>query len=189
MVYLFLAEGFEETEALATADILRRAGLSLALCADGPVTGGHGICVLPDCGVDAVQLDDAELLVLPGGMPGVNNLWADARLRALLQNAAARGIPLAAICAAPLILGRLGLLEGRHAVCYPGFEGELRGARLADAEAVTDSTGAGVIVTAKAAGSVFTFGLELTRLLRGEEKADAVKKAMHIAAKAAVLRV
>ena len=187
MVYLFLKDGFEEAEALFPVDILRRADVELRIAGDGAVTGGHGVAVQPDCPIaDVVLTPDTEMLILPGGGAGVDNLWADERVRTLVTQAAARGIRLAAICAAPTILGRLGLLEGKLAVCYPGREGEMGGADTSSgAEVVTD----GLITTAKAAGASAAFGLELARVLRGGETAERVRRAMYITDTLPTIRV
>ena len=173
MVYIFLAPGFEEAEALVPADLLRRAGIDTALVALGDelVPGGRGITVKADLPLSAVELDGARMLVLPGGGVGVKNLGESPELEALFREAAARDIPLAAICAAPSLLGKWGLLEGKRAVCYPGWEDRLTGARVCPEEyAVRD----GSTVTGRAAGAAFDFGLALIELLAGAEKAKAV---------------
>lgn len=177
MVYIFLAPGFEEAEALVPADLLRRAGIDTALAGTdhGPVAGGHGIAVLPDMELSQVELEDAEMLVLPGGGRGVENLGCCPRAEQLVRLAAARGIPVAAICAAPTLLARWGLLEGRRAVCFPGLEDKLTGARPTDASVVPD----GAFITARAAGSAFDFGLELVKALAGGEKAEEVRHNVH----------
>lgn len=177
MVYIFLAPGFEEAEALVPADLLRRAGIDTALVGTerGPVVGGHGIAVLPDMELPQVALEDAEMLVLPGGGRGVENLACCPQVEQLIRLAAAQGIPIAAICAAPTLLARWGLLEGRRAVCFPGLEDKLTGARPTDASVVPD----GAFITARAAGSAFDFGLELVKVLAGEEKAEEVRHNVH----------
>ena len=115
------------------------------------------------------------MLVLPGGQPGVDNLWADERVRNLVEHTAAANKYLGAICAAPMIPGRLGILDGRRAVCYPGCEKELRGAKLVpDAGVVRDGT----VITARGAGAAFPFGLALLEAISGKEKADEVASAM-----------
>ena len=121
MVYLFLAPGFEESEAVVPADLLRQAEVETALVSlsGGTVTGAHNITVQADLTVDEVDLDQAEMLVFPGGGTGVENLWNDDRVSALIQEAARRDIWLAALCAGPILLGRWGLLDGHKAVSYP----------------------------------------------------------------------
>lgn len=184
MVYLFLKTGFEEAEALVTADVLRRAGLDLRLVGDGAVRGSHGITVTADLGMADVCLDDAEMLILPGGKGGVEGLKADADLPALLKAALEKGIRVAAICAAPSVLGELGLLDGKMATCYPGWEGALKGAVLPGANVITD----GLITTGKAAGTVYPFAFELVRLLCGEDAAVKVRGAMYAAETPSVIR-
>jgi len=178
MVYILLAPGFEEAEALVPADLLRRAGIEVALTAlEGEeVTGGHQITVRADLSLDRVDLDRADMVVLPGGGVGVQNLGRSAAVEGLVREAAARGIPLAAICAAPTLLGRWGLLEGKRAVCYPGMEDQLTGARVCrDSGAVEDVK----LVTGRAAGSAFDFGLKLVEVLSGTDKAREVRHAVH----------
>lgn len=168
MVYVFLAEGFEEIEAVTPIDILRRAGLSVKTVAVGPspVAGAHGIRVMADVGLEEVCMEQAELLVLPGGMPGTSNLEANATLLSLLRDANANGIYIGAICAAPSILGHMGLLDGKRATCFPGYEDTLAGAIVQDTGVVADGT----IITARGAGCAAAFGFALASLLVGEEK-------------------
>ena len=177
MVYIFLAPGFEEAEALIPADLLRRAGIETALVtiAGDPVIGGHGIAVLPDMDLSQVDLDDADMLVLPGGARGVDNLAHCQKAEQLIRHAFAQKIWVAAICAAPTLLARWGLLEGRRAVCFPGLEDKLTGARPTDASVVPD----GAFITARAAGSVFDFGMEMVKVLAGGEKAEEVRRSVH----------
>ncbi len=132
MFYLFLADGFEEIEALAVVDILRRASVPvLTVGVTGQtVEGAHGIVVEADIPLALVEPDKMEGVILPGGMPGTTNLENSAELSSLLDFAAENALWLCAICAAPLILGKKGLLNGKHATCYPGFEAYLLGATL-----------------------------------------------------------
>ena len=170
MVYVLLANGFEEIEALTPVDMLRRAGSAVktvSLAEGLAVHGAHGIDVLADL-MPADADEKIELLLLPGGMPGTLNLDASAVTDAMLRRTVADGGRIAAICAAPLVLGRRGLLEGKRAVCYPGFEKELSGAIVADAPFVTD----GKITTAKGMGAAVLFAAELVRLLHGEDMAS-----------------
>ena len=175
MVYVFFAPGFEESEALVTVDMLMRGGLTVKMIAVGgdlTVAGAHGIKTVCDALIEDTDCADAEALILPGGMPGVTNLHACEKLCTLLTDAAEKGILLGAICAAPSILGALGLLRGKKAVCFPGFEDALEGAVYTDAPAVTD----GKIVTSKAAGTVFDFSFALLSAL-GKD-ADKVSSAV-----------
>ena len=175
MIYLLLADGFEEVEALTPLDLLRRAGAEITTVGiqGNTATGSHGITVACDITADAMDLSAADMLILPGGMPGSKHLDACHYVDTAIEAVMKKGGRLAAICAAPLILGRRGLLDGKHAVCYPGFESELRGAVISKkAGVVTD----GNITTAKGMGVAFEFGIELVRLLFGKEKADALTK-------------
>ena len=180
MVYILLAPGFEEAEALVPADLLRRGGVETALVStDGAlVAGGRQITVKADLTLDQVELDRADMLVLPGGGAGVQNLGREPAVEKLVREAAKRGIPLAAICAAPTLLGRWGLLEGRRAVCYPGMEGELTGAVAADSPSQVVVDGPARLVTGQAAGSAFAFGLALVEYLAGRERAEEVRAAI-----------
>ncbi|MEA4824704.1 MAG: DJ-1 family glyoxalase III [Clostridiaceae bacterium] len=184
MVYLFLKDGFEEAEALVTADVLRRAGAEVALVGDGEVRGSHGIRVAADMPTADVNLGNADMLILPGGLAGVRNLKADETVLTLLRGAAERGIRIAAICAAPSVLGELGLLRGKFATCYPGFETALEGAVCPGAGVITD----GLITTGKAAGTVYPFAYELARILCGEAAADKVRAGMYAGEDAPVIR-
>ena len=176
MIAVLLADGFEETEAIAPIDILRRAGLDVKTVgiASKIVVGSHGIAMIADLTKDEVKLDEVTLALFPGGMPGTLNLdgaeFTDRIIDAVIKN----GGRLAAICAAPLILGRRGLLSGKHAVCYPGFEDELKGAVIASSPVVTD----GDITTARGAGVALEFGAELVSLICGKEKSEALLDAM-----------
>ena len=177
MVYILLAPGFEEAEALVPADLLRRAGIQTALTGveDQMVAGSHDIVVRADRVIAQVDLRDAEMIVLPGGGCGVQNLREHPAVAALAQEAVDRGIPLAAICAAPTLLGEWGMLKGRRATCYPGMEEKLTGGQAEDASVVADRN----LITGRAAGSACEFGLALIRALAGAEKAEEVRHAVH----------
>ena len=176
MIYLFLANGFEEIEALCPLDLLRRAGLSVTTVGIGGecICGSHGITVHADI-PDTLFADRApDMIILPGGMPGAANLDASRTVDAAVRVAARRGAYLAAICAAPLVLGRRGLLAGKRATCFPGFEGELQGAELANTRVVRD----GNVITAAGMGVALDFGLALVAALKGEDTADALRRAV-----------
>ena len=177
MVYILLADGFEEMEALVPADLLRRAGVEAALAAlEGElVPGGHGITVKADLALDQVDLDRAEMIVLPGGGTGVKNLATEPAVERLVRQAADQNIWVAAICAAPTLLGRWGLLEGRKAICYPGLEEQLTGAQVQTAPGEIKD---GKIITGRAAGSAFYFGAELIEALLDRAAADKVLEAI-----------
>lgn len=177
MVYLLLGNGFEEAEALVTADLLRRAAVDVKLVGLGgmTVTGGHGITVTADCLLSEVK-EDAEMVILPGGMGGVNHIMADADALELVQRTVRSGGYAAAICAAPTILNHLGLLNGREAVVYPGMEDEMGAAVVKKGEAVVCD---GMFITGEAAGSVFEFGLKLVQVLKGADAARKVKESVY----------
>ena len=174
MIYILLAEGFEEMEALVPADILRRAGLEVRLVGlnSRTVTGGHGIAVAADLLLEQADPEEMEMLVLPGGTAGVESMQMDLFALAFIQKACTLGRWLAAICAAPTLLAHLGLLDRRQAVCYPGLEHEMGSACVhPEREVVVD----GRIVTGRAAGSSYEFAFTLVRPPAGEEKAQEVR--------------
>ena len=175
MIYMFLADGFEEVEALCPLDILRRAGLEVTTVGVGGkdmISGAHGIVVQADI-PDILYRDSApDMIILPGGMPGSTNLDESKTVDAALKVAHKKGAYLCAICAAPLVLGKRGYLEGKRAVCYPGFEELLAGATIAEGETVVRD---GNIITAKGMGVAFEFGLQLVRALKDDETAERIK--------------
>ena len=171
MIYLLLADGFEETEALVPLDLLRRAKLDVKTVGitGKTVTGSHGIAVAADIPPrDAKEKIDA--LILPGGMPGTKNLDASRDVDRLIEKTISDGGRLAAICAAPLVLGRRGLLSGKRAVCFPGFENELTGSTVTKNRVETD----GNVTTAVGMGAAYEFGLELIACLAGRDAALSV---------------
>jgi len=176
MVYILLAPGFEEAEALVPADLLRRAGLETRLVSvtGESVPGARGITVTADLALDGLDLSQADMIVLPGGNPGYQNLGKDPRVEGLVREAVRQNRWVAAICAAPTLLGRWGLLEGKQAVCYPGMEEGLVGARAWRDRAVNVVTD-GKIITGRAAGAAFEFGLSLIEALADEEKAGDIR--------------
>jgi len=170
---VFLANGFEEMEALGTVDILRRGGIevtTVSITTDPVVIGAHNVPVTADTTLNNALLNDADALILPGGMPGASNLNDSETVKEALLGQYREGRIVAAICAAPMVLGGLGLLKGRKATCYPGFEERLFGAKVSPKGVVTD----GNITTATGMGVATRFGLELVRLLRGAEAADRI---------------
>jgi protein deglycase len=172
---LFLAPGFEEIEAICTIDILRRAGLdaaSVSITGDLRVTGAHGITVEADCLYPDVDFQNAAMLILPGGQPGTKNLNIHEGLKATLASFAQSEKALAAICAAPMIIGQLGLLQGKEATCYPGNEIYLKGAKLSKKKVVQD----GSIITAAGPGVTTEFALQIVSFFLGKEKAQEVSK-------------
>lgn len=175
MILAFFANGFEEVEAITPVDYLKRAGVEVKMAGVGGKTieGAHGIKML--CDIDAAEIsdfDDVDGIILPGGMPGTLNLENDKTVQAAIDYCAAENNLIAAICAAPSVLGHKKLLDGRKAVCFPGFEAELGSYIPTDAFAVTD----GNIITAKGAGSASEFAFEIIAYLCGREKSDEVRK-------------
>jgi 4-methyl-5(b-hydroxyethyl)-thiazole monophosphate biosynthesis len=166
-----LVPGFEEIEAITILDVLRRAELTvLAAGAEvGPVRGAHGIEVVADTAWSNLPpVADIGMVVLPGGMPGAKNLATDSRVQTLLKDVAQRGGYTAAICAAPIALAAAGLLRGKRATCYPGFEKDLGGASFCDDPVVIDGT----VVTSRGPGTALLFALTLVEILRGEPEAE-----------------
>ncbi len=177
MIYMFLADGFEEVEALCPLDILRRAGLEVTTVGIGKDTiiGAHGITVQADI-PDVMYRDSSpDMIILPGGMPGSSNLDQSKAVDAALRAASRKGAYLCAICAAPMVLGKRGYLNGKRAVCYPGFEQYLEGATVSETETVVRD---GNVITAKGMGVALEFGLELVRALKDNETANQIKKSI-----------
>lgn len=176
-VYVFFADGFEEMEAFASVDILRRAGLNVQMVSVTPdeiVNGAHHIPVLCDKNFSNCDFFDAEMFVLPGGLPGATTLSEHEGLCKLLVRAAAADKNIAAICAAPMVFGKLGLLKGKKATCYPGFDKYLEGAEYTGAMVEKD----GNIITGKGPGAAIKFALALVEHLLGREKVKELEEAM-----------
>lgn len=176
MIYMFLAEGFEEVEALAPLDIIRRAGLEIKTVGVGSKTviGSHGIPVTADITVDEFSDAAPDMVILPGGMPGTKNLDANETVHKAIADAVKNGAYLCAICAAPMILGKLGLLVGKKATCFPGFEEYLAGAIVTGQKVAVD----GRIITAKGMGAAVEFGLAIVAALKDETTANELAKAI-----------
>jgi 4-methyl-5(b-hydroxyethyl)-thiazole monophosphate biosynthesis len=177
MVYLFLANGFEEVEALLPLDLLRRAGVEVTTVGVGgdSVVGSHGIEVRADLPETMYRDATPEMIILPGGMPGSLNLDASKTVDTALRAAASHGGYLAAICAAPLVLGKRGYLSGKQAICFPGFEEHLQGATVMENARVVQD---GKVITAIGMGAAMEFGLALVAALKGEKAANDLKKAV-----------
>lgn len=174
MVYVFLADGFEEIEALTPVDLLRRAGVETKLVSIYPgrksVEGARGIGVICDITIDEAK--DADIFVLPGGMPGTVNLLECDRLMSLIDERNLKGKRIAAICAAPArILGQRGMLKGKRATCYPGMESLMEGATAVTDSVVTD----GNLTTSRGLGTAVDFACELVKLMCGRQKADEIR--------------
>lgn len=175
MVYMLLGTGFEETEAIAPLDLLRRAGISV--CTVGlngkTVYGGHGIGIEADITIDQMDLTAMEMIVVPGGLGGVKSISESQQAMNALSFAFENQKYIAAICAGPTILAKLGITDGKNTTCYPGCESQMGSAiSLAEQAAVRD----GNIITGTSAGCAIAFGLELVAALAGPEVADKIKK-------------
>lgn len=177
-ICVFLAEGFEEIEALTAVDVLRRANLeveTVSVGTDKKVTGSHHIPVIADALYEEVDFSSVCLLLLPGGLPGTLNLKEKQELMDRLKEfAACQDKWVCAICAAPSILGELGLLENKKAICYPGYETALKGAKIIPEKVVRD----GNIITAKGMGSSLLFALEIVKVLAGDKEALRIKESI-----------
>lgn len=176
-VCVFLADGFEEIEALTVVDVLRRAGVrvdTVSISGNELVQGAHWISVKADKVFEETSCAKADMMVLPGGMPGTKNLQGHRGLSELLRAQDEAGRWIAAICAAPSILGGLGMLNGRKACCYPSFEESLTGAEVVEDAAVVD----GHVVTGRGMGTAIPFALKLVEALVGNEKAEQIKESI-----------
>ncbi len=173
MVYILLDNGFEETEAIAPCDILRRAGVPVQLVGLGgrEIPGGHDITVCADITVEQMQLDEMEMIVLPGGMGGVHSILDCPAALDAVRYAWQNDRWVAAICAAPTILAKLGITDGRKATCYPGLEGRMGSADMQPGAATVSD---GRLLTGAGPGTALDFGLLLVRALRGGEVAKKV---------------
>ena len=170
-IAVHLADGFEEIEAISIIDVLRRAGFHVTIVSMNKsmeVNGAHEITVKADVLFEDLDYDNIDMIVLPGGMPGAANLKAHSGLREQILNFNDSEKPMAAICAAPMVFGNLGLLKEKQATCYPGFEDELHGA-IITGEAVAE---AGNIITGKGAGVAIKFALKIVEKFNGREVAD-----------------
>ena len=176
MVYIILGKGFEEIEAVAPCDILRRGGVEVQFAGIGglEITGGNGITVKADCTVEQMDLEAMELVMLPGGMGGVHSILGSETALNAVRYAHEHGKFVTAICAAPTILAKLGITDGKDATVYPGMEDQMGAARMIDANAVRD----GKVLTGRAPGAAYDFAYLLLETLQGPEKAAAVRSGM-----------
>lgn len=177
MVYLFLANGFEEIEALTPADMLRRADIEVTTVSVNEtceVIGAHGIKVIADKTIKDTELKDIDGVILPGGLPGADNLRADPKVNLFIDEAVKLNKLVCAICAAPRILGEKNILTGKKAVCYPGFEQYLFGAEIADQGCVRD----GNVITAKGMGKSIDFAAAIIEALKDKQTADRIKNSI-----------
>lgn len=180
MVLLFLADGFEEIEALTPVDVIRRAGIEIktvAVKASGTtVTGAHGITVCADLAMAEIEqiCSEPEMVILPGGMPGAKNLDENESVDRYVREAYERGAFVAAICAAPMIPGKRGLLKGKRATCFPGFEKYLRDADYTGGRVEID----GKMITACGMGAATEFALAIVKVMKGEDAAEEMRLAI-----------
>ena len=172
MVYMLLGTGFEETEAIAPLDLLRRAGVEIKTVGiNGKIVyGSHGIGIEADILLEDMDLDAMEMIVLPGGLGGVASIKGSASAMKAVRYAYENGKYTAAICAGPTILASLGITDGKNATCYPGCEDQMGSANMVCAAAVTD----GKVITGTSAGCAVPFGLALIAALKGQDAADAI---------------
>ena len=175
-VAVYFATGYEEVEALSVVDVLRRGNIDVVMVGvDGKtVTSSHKVSINMDMVIEEVNHDEIDMMVLPGGVPGVYNLEANDLLVQALKSFKEQGKWLAAICAGPSILGNLGLLEREQATCYPGFEEKLLGCKHLDDKVVVSNR----IITGKGAGVALEFGYKILENLKGKEIVDELRKAM-----------
>lgn len=176
-LYIHLAEGFEEIEAVTIIDVLRRAGLnviSVSITGNRMVKGAHYIEMKADHLFEEIDYTMGEMIILPGGMPGSKNLNEHEGLKRQIIDYQKLGKYLAAICAAPIVFGNLGILKGKKAVCYPGYESHLVGAEVRSNPYIVDNK----IITGRGVGAALQFSLEIVRILKGEENALQLRKAM-----------
>jgi DJ-1 family protein len=177
MIYVHLADGFEEIEAFTIVDLLRRAEIeteTVSIMGKLPVTGAHGIKVAADLLFEDAVYDSCEMIVLPGGMPGATNLDEHAGLREKIYSFNNQGKWLAAICAAPLVFGHAGVLKGKKATCYPSFEKELEGAEVVEDSVVSDQK----VITSRGPATAMDFALKIIEELKGKEKAAEVAEGL-----------
>jgi len=176
MVYIILGNGFEEIEAVAPCDILRRGGVEVQFAGIGglEITGGNGITVKADCTVEDMDLNAMELIMLPGGMGGVHSILGSETALNAVKNAYEQGKFVTAICAAPTVLAKLGITDGKNATVYPGMEDQMGSAHMVDANAVRD----GKVLTGRAPGAAYDFAYLLLETLKGAETALRVRTGM-----------
>ena len=171
MVVVFLANGCEEVEALTQIDVLRRGGIdtkSVSITTDKIIKGAHGIDFMADCTIFDIDFDAVDMVVLPGGLVGRNNLMESRETVTVCKKFNELGKFVAAICASPSVLGENGILKGKKAVCYPGFEEQCKGAEIGNSNVVRD----GNIITSRGPATAMEFGIELVRAIAGDEIAE-----------------
>ena len=177
-VAVILADGFEEMEAISIIDVLRRAEVDTVVAGlhDGQITSVRKVNVVADTVIDTVKADDFDMLVLPGGQPGADNLNADSRVRELIKSFSRKGKLVGAICAAPIVLARAGVLQGKHATSYPTYKDKVGDVVYEEKSVVVD----GNVLTSRGPGTALYFGLAIVERLAGKEKAQKIKEEMLI---------
>lgn len=179
-ICVHLAKGFEEIEAIAVIDVLRRAGLNVTIVSitgEQVVYGSHSIPVVSDKLFEELDYEnDVEMIVLPGGMPGAANIKEHEGLCSQILKFNSSDKPIGAICAAPFVLGELGVLEGKTATCYPGYENHLKGATITEEPAVQSGT----IITGRGVGTALEFSLKIVEMFKGSQVAEKLKTQMLI---------
>lgn len=175
-VAVILADGFEEVEAMAIIDVLRRAEIEVTIAGlhDGHVLSARNVKVIPDTVIDTIKAEDFEMIVLPGGQPGSDNLNADKRVKALIRDFNNKGKLTGAICAAPYVLANAGILDGKHVTSYPSYKDKLGSALYEEKTVVED----GNVLTSRGVGTALCFGLAIVKKLVGREKAEQIKESM-----------
>lgn len=171
-----LADGFEEIEAMSIIDILRRAGIEVVIAGlhDGPITSARGVKVIPDTTIDTIKAEDFDMIVLPGGQPGSDNLNADQRVRNLIVEFYSKGKLTGAICAAPYVLANAGILKGKKATSYPAYKDKITGAMYLEDNVVED----GNVITSRGPATAACFAFKIVERLKGKETAENIRKAM-----------
>jgi 4-methyl-5(b-hydroxyethyl)-thiazole monophosphate biosynthesis len=173
---VLLADGFEEVEAVSIVDVLRRAEIDTVTAGlhEGPVSSARKVKIIPDTVIDTVKSDDFDMIVLPGGQPGADNLNADNRVKELLRSFSQKGKLTGAICAAPFVLANAGILEGKHATSFPTYKDRLGNVVYEEKTVVEDGT----ILTSRGPGTALSFGLAIVARLLSKEKAQKIREAM-----------
>lgn len=171
-----LADGFEEIEAMSIIDILRRANIDTVIAGlhEGPIVSARGVKVIPDTTIDKINADDFDMIVLPGGQPGTDNLNANKLVRKLIQDFYNKGKLTGAICAAPYVLANSGILKGKKATSYPSYKDKLEGVNYLEEAVVEDSN----VLTSRGPGTAACFAFKIVEKLVGKEKAEHLKEAM-----------
>ncbi|BED91771.1 MAG: DJ-1/PfpI family protein [Candidatus Improbicoccus pseudotrichonymphae] len=176
MIVIFLADGFEEIEAVVPWDIIRRAGGEVKFAGETEfVTGSLGLKIFVDIRIEDIDTTDLQAIILPGGMPGTKNLDDDKKVHEIINYCAKNGILICAICAAPIIIGKMGLLQNKNACCYPGCEKYLLGAKISKENVCSD----GNFITARGPGAAFEFGFEIVKKFK-ETEIKRIKKEIQI---------